>query len=270
MALAVLLARGAHAQTDGPVGSDTMAVDPATYTLDPLAAQVPFGPGEYLRYKVKAGPGGGEGFMAVRDIETVDGEPTYHLQMGVRGRILFGAFKMDDLFESWLDTRQLVSRRFVKDQNLNSKASYKAFSIYPEDGYWERTDIDKFEDLPTALPLDDIAFLYFIRTLPLEVGKTYTFDRYFKKDGNPVTIKVLREEVVEVPAGTFNTVVIQPIIQTDGLFSEGGEAELYFTNDEDRYLVYMKTKLPIFSLTLQLEEIHRGVPIHTRGAQQVP
>ena len=96
------------------------------------------------------------------------------------------------------------------------------------------------------------------------------FNRYFKKEGNPVVIKVLRKEVKEVPAGTFNTIVIQPIIQTSGLFSEGGEAELYFTDDEDRFLVYMRTKLPIFSMTLHLEEVTRGFPIHTQGAQQVP
>ncbi len=268
---AILPADIVLAQTQDADGADSVAVEAEVYEPDPLAARVPFGPGEYLRYKLKVGPvNAGEGFMAVRGIETVQGHPTYHIQMGMKGSPLFGMVKVDDLYESWLDTRQLMSRRYVRDIHQNSYESYRAFEFYPEDGYWERTDIDKFEDLPTALPLDDIAFVYFVRTLPLEVGQTYTFNRYFKKGGNPVVLKVLRKEVKEVPAGTFNTVVIQPLIQTDGLFSEGGEAELYFTDDEDRYLVYMRTKLPIFSLTLHLEEVIKGVPIHTQGAPQVP
>lgn len=268
---AILPADVVLAQTQGNGGADSVAVEAEVYEPDSLAAKVPFGPGEYLRYKLKVGPvNAGEGFMAVRGIETVQGHPTYHIQMGMKGSPLFGLVKVDDLYESWLDTRQLLSRRYVRDIHQNSYESYRAFEFYPEDGYWERTDIDKFEDLPTALPLDDISFLYFVRTLPLEVGQTYTFNRYFKKGGNPVVLKVLRKEVKEVPAGTFNTVVIQPLIQTDGLFSEGGEAELYFTDDEDRHLVYMRTKLPIFSLTLHLEEVIKGVPIHTQGAPQVP
>ncbi|GMR13602.1 MAG: hypothetical protein BMS9Abin29_1814 [Gemmatimonadota bacterium] len=269
---AVMLQAGiAQAQAQDSDDADATALASEVVTLDPLAAKVPFGPGEYMRYKLKVGPlNAGEGFMAVRGVQTVEGHPTYHLQMGMKGSPLFGAVKVNDLFESWLDTRQLVSRRFVKDLHENSYESYRAYALYPEDGYWERTDMDRSEDLPTALPLDEIAFVYFIRTLPLEVGQTYTFNRYFKKDGNPVVIKVLRKEVKEVPAGTFNTIVIQPIIQTSGLFSEGGEAELYFTDDEDRYLVYMRTKLPIFSMTLHLEEVTRGRPIHTQGSPQVP
>lgn len=271
MAAVMVPAGIAQAQAQDSDGVDIVAVTSEVFTPDPLAAVVPFGPGEYLRYKLKVGPlSAGEGFMAIRGIDTVQGHPTYHIQMGMKGSPLFGAVRVDDLYESWLDTRQLVSRRYVKDVHMNGYEKYKAFELYPEDGYWERTDEDKFDDLPTALPLDEIAFVYFIRTLPLEVGKTYTFNRYFKKEGNPVVIRVLRKEVKEVPAGTFNTIVIQPIIQTSGLFSEGGEAELYFTDDEDRFLVYMRTKLPIFSMTLHLEEVTRGFPIHTQGTQQIP
>ena len=42
------------------------------------------------------------------------------------------------------------------------------------------------------------SFLYFLRTIPLDVGETYTFDRYFRPDRNPVTIKVLRTERIRV------------------------------------------------------------------------
>ncbi len=38
-------------------------------------------------------------------------------------------------------------------------------------------------------PLDDGSFLYFVRTIPLEVGQTYNFDRYFNPKANPVTIR---------------------------------------------------------------------------------
>ena len=90
-------------------------------------------------------------------------------------------------------------------------------------------------------------------------GKTYTFNRYFKEDGNPVTVRVLRRQKVTVPAGTYNTIVVQPIIKTKGLFSEGGQAELYFTDDDKRILVQLKSKVKILrSLDLQLTGYNPG------------
>ena len=65
----------------------------------------------------------------------------------------------------------------------------------------------------------------------------YTLRRYFKEDGNPVVIQVLRRDTREVEGVEYNTLVIKPLIQTDGMFSEGGEAELHFTDDERRHLV---------------------------------
>ena len=61
---------------------------------------------------------------------------------------------------------------------------------------------------------------------------------------------------------------MQPTFQTKGMFSEGGEAELHFTNDERRILVYMKTNLSIGNLTLHLEGVEAGRPL--RALQVAP
>ena len=77
-------------------------------------------------------------------------------------------------------------------------------------------------------------------------------------------LKVLRKETIEVPAGTFNTVVVQPIIQTDGLFGQGGEAEVFFTDDERRILVHMRSKVPwVGSLSLHLRSYEPGTRLST-------
>jgi hypothetical protein len=61
-----------------------------------------------------------------------------------------------------------------------------------------------------------------------------------------------------VPAGTFNTIVVKPIIRTSGLFSEGGEAEVYYTDDERRMIVMVRTKFSIANMTMQLESFTPG------------
>jgi hypothetical protein len=91
------------------------------------------------------------------------------------------------------------------------------------------------------------------------VGDTYTIPRYFQADGNPVVIEVVRKQVVTVPAGRFQTIVVRPVIKTKGLFGEGGEAEVFFSDDERRIMVHMRSKVPLIgSLTLHLRSYRAG------------
>ena len=235
------------------------------YNLDPLAAVVPFGPGERLTYNVKIGIiNSGSAHMEVLGIDSIREEPSYHLEMSLKGSLLFGAVQVNDHYQSWLGTRSVSSHRYISDVNQLTYSRYRNFEFRPEEMSWEETESGDMGRLATALPLDDISFLCFVRTLPLEIGQTYTLPRYFKKEGNPVVIKVEGKKVVEVPAGTFNTIVVRPIIKTRGLFSEGGEAELYLTDDDNKHLVYLRSKIPIVgSVTLHLESISEGSPIHT-------
>ena len=62
---------------------------------------------------------------------------------------------------------------------------------------------------------------------------------------------MLRKERVTVPAGTFDAVVIKPIIKSQGLFAEGGEAEMWLSDDTRHILVQFKAKVPVLQ-TLDL------------------
>jgi hypothetical protein len=85
------------------------------------------------------------------------------------------------------------------------------------------------------------------------VGETYSFDRYFRPDRNPVTIKVLRKERIEVPAGTFDAIVVQPVIKTKGIFSENGHAEVWLADDPTHIMLQMKSGLSFGSINLYLK-----------------
>jgi len=234
------------------------------------AADVPFGPGERLEYDVRLGALGrrGEGHMEVVGLDSVRGHTTYHVTMSIAGGLLFA--KVNDHYQSWFDVSDLVTRRFIQDVDEINYDRFRHWELYPEERRFVRPDNGVEGDLPTDQPLDDVSFLYFVRTLPLEVGDEYSFDRYFREGGNPVVIRVLRMDTVTVPAGTFETVVVRPIIQTKGLFSQGGEAELHFTTDERRLMVYMKSKVPLVgALSLHLTEITEGTPIRAPSGSPV-
>lgn len=209
-------------------------------------AYVPFGPGERAEYRVTLGIFGkvGTGSMEVTGVRDVRGHPTYHLTFNLEGKVLVGS--VDDRFQSWLDVEGLFARRFHKIQNEISYHADRCYDFFPDRMTYEECGGSDPDPLATPEPLDDVSFLYYVRTLPLKPGDTYTLDRYYKDSGNPVVIKVLRREIMQGPNDTeVPVVVVQPIINTSGLFGEGGQAEVYFTDDWRRILVKMSSKVPV-------------------------
>ncbi|MGH9421624.1 MAG: DUF3108 domain-containing protein, partial [Thermoanaerobaculia bacterium] len=190
------------------------------------AAPVPFGVGEKSFFEVRFGSlRVGSGSLEVVGIESVRGRDTWHTTFNVQGGTFF--YRVNDSYESWMDTRTLNSLLFIRQIQEGARERAQSFEIMPEKGiYVERTRQDNKTLKTVADPLDEGAFLYFVRTVPLKVGETYDFDRYFIPDRNPVRVTVLRKERVTVPAGTFNAIVVQPVIKTKGIFSEKGQAEV--------------------------------------------
>lgn len=234
------------------------------------AANVPFGVGERANYAVRLGRIGtvGQGTMHIKAIETVDRRATYHAHMEITGGIPLA--RVHNVLESWIDVRGLFSRRYHSDQNEVNFERQRHFDFFPERRTYRRTDTGETGPLPTDRPLDEVSFLYYARTLPLRVGETYTLNQYFREDGNPVILRVLRKETIRVPAGTFETVVVQPIIRTRGLFGEGGQAEVFFSDDDRRILVQMRSRVRLIgSLSLHLREYEPGQP-HAAALAQAP
>jgi len=171
----------------------------------------------------------------------------------MKGSLLF--FGVNDEYESWFDPNTLVSLRYRQQIDQGSYERNRTQEIFPEKGTY--LEPDKTERATVERPLDDGAFLYFLRTMPLKVGTTYTFNRYFKPDRNPVTVTVVRRERIRVPAGEFNAVVLQPKIKAKGIFAEGANAEVWVQDDDGRAVLQMKTHMSFGTVVFQLRSIEK-------------
>lgn len=240
-----------------PLAAQTSASE--TRSVAFAVKPVPFGPGEQMEYQARYGVFGtvGTGSLHVEGIDTVRGEPTYKLAFRVRGKITF--WSLDDVQRSWLDVEDLYAHRFEQKLNQSTYKRDRILDFLPDEMRWVREGKpEENGELATPEPLDDVSFLYFVRTLPLVVGETYTLPRYYKDEGNPVVVQVLRTEKIRVPAGEFETVVVKPIIRTDGMFGEGGQAEVWFTNDDRRVLVRLQAKQGPGTLRMELSSYTPG------------
>jgi hypothetical protein len=230
------------------------APPPATVVVAGVKrAVVPFGPGERMEYDVKFGAlRVGNAHMEVVALDNVRGRPAWHTAFWVQGGNFL--YRVNDVYESWMDAETLSSLRFSQELEEGGKDTERKFEIYPERSVFIQTSKKPAKEEPSvSQPLDDGSFLYFIRTIPLVVGQTYDFNRYFRPDRNPVRIRVLRKERVKVPAGTFDAIVVQPVIKTKGIFSENGHAEIWLTDDDRHIMLQLKSKLSFGSLNLYLK-----------------
>lgn len=218
--------------------------------------------GERLDYDVKFGKlRVGRGSMEVRGTTDVRGREAWHTVFSVRGGIPF--FRVDDRLESWIDTESFTSLRFAQQTHEGQYHRERHIELFPERGTMLERGEHAQEEPTVDQPLDEGALLYFLRTLPLNVGDRYSLDRYFRPDRNPVQLEVVRRERIQVPAGTFETIVIRPMIKSSGMFSENGRAEIWLTDDDRRLMVQMTAKLPFGTIQLSLREITNvaGTPL---------
>ena len=214
----------------------------------------PFMVGERLEYNVRvAALGRGRAVMELRKLDTVRGQQVFHSTFKIDGSLLF--FKVDDIYESWFDPNTMVSLRYHQNIDQGSYERDRTYEIFADRGVY--LEPDKREVPTVEQPLDDGAFLYFLRTIPLEVGRTYSWNRYFKPDRNPVTVTVVRKERIRVPAGEFDAIVLRPSIKAKGIFSEKAHAEVWVADDDTRMMLQMKTRLPFGSVVFQLRSVER-------------
>jgi hypothetical protein len=209
-------------------------------------------PGEKLTYDANFGPMRvGRATMEVLPDDTVRGRSVSHIRFAVDGGVLW--YKVRDRYDSWVDRERFVTLRFWKQLEEGKRRRTYKYEIVPERGVF--FEEGKEERATVAEPLDDASLIYAVRVMPLDSGGRYDVPRYFIPDRNPVTLIVKRREKVSVPAGRFDAVVVQPLIKTTGIFGEGGRAELWFSDDANRYLLKLTAHVSFGTIILSLRSI---------------
>ena len=251
-------ATGAAGQTGNGQGTAEPVGDLALFADD-----WPFPVGERAEYDVTFGPVRvGRASLAVERAELVRGEAAYRLAFELEGGPVF--YKIDDRTVSWLAPDPYRALRFEQVLREGGYRRHRRYELHQDRGTFDRQDWDEDAgdyrthdeerdvEMP-ALALDEISFLYLVRTLPLEIGRTYRFENYFEEEGNPVIVEVLRR-----PLGDRRQREVRPIIKAGGMFGEDGQAEVYVADDETRAIVQLKVRMGVGAVNMYLREYEPG------------
>jgi hypothetical protein len=226
---------------------------PGFAPLPPDTVARPFAPGERFVYRVSAGRLGrvGQGTMQVQGPETLRDREVYLLSFSVRTRI--GFVTATDTTRSWLDPARMESLRFYKHERNPLAKEVGEVEIFPGERRWRAADGETGSS-PCGDPLDELSFIYFIRTLPLRPGDSHSFDRHFHAGRNPVEVQVLRADTLTVPAGTFPTVVVEMRVRDPKHYGGEGIIRLWLSDDAAHVPVRIESSVPVLGrVVLSLE-----------------
>jgi hypothetical protein len=101
---------------------------------------------------------------------------------------------------------------------------------------------------------DPLSAFYEIRKRLLQVGRSEYLDIFDNKKLWNVEVQILKRERITVPAGEFNTIVIKPMLQSEGIFMRKGEIFIWLTDDDRKVPVMVKSKIKIGSIIVKLTE----------------
>ncbi len=219
-----------------------------------------FGMGEKLEFSVDYGfINAGNASLEIDTIIDVRGHDCFRIVSKARSNSFFSTFfRVDDRVASYVDTEGIYPLWFEKHLR---EGKFKA-------DRWVRFEqnhnlaIESTGDT-TATPSfvqDVLSAMYYVRVLPLEVGKSLFIDNYADRKNYPLEVRVLRKEKKKVDAGEFECFVVEPLLQEgSGIFANRGKLTVWLTADQYRLPVHMRSKVIfIGSISASLKNYTRG------------
>lgn len=172
-------------------------------------------------------------------------------------------YKVHDRFEAFFDPRTFCSLRVSKhtEEGSHSRQTELHFDYSRKKSVLDERNLKTGEqkhlenDLPTCVT-DVVSGFYYLASLPLQPGNSYTFPI---NDGNKtteVTARVEAREQVKVPAGTFQTVRLKAEA-ISGALQGKGTVWAWFTDDAIHTPVQMRSKLGWGTLLFRLQRIDK-------------
>ena len=217
---------------------------------------LPFAAGERLHYSVSARKLGtiGEGVMSVDGPVDVRGTATLVLRSEVQARV--GPIKTTERAESWIDPTRMAALRYQKrTRGMFARGGEEQVELFPEEQRWEGRH-GKGGQSPTTAPLDELSFIYYLRTLALTNDTVDTLERHYNAARNPVGVRVVRRDTLSTKAGTFATIMVEMRVKDPERYGGEGVIRLHLSDDAHRYPIRIESSVPVLgAAVLTLESI---------------
>ncbi|MGB2868854.1 MAG: DUF3108 domain-containing protein [Bacteroidota bacterium] len=197
----------------------------------------------------------GEAVFSVPASDTVHGRECYQVLFTVNTTPSFSwIFKVEDRYESLVDKKGIFPWRF--SQRIREGKYSRDFTAELDQVNNVAITQDGKYPIPPYVH-DVVSAFYYTRIMDFSTirpgQKTY-LQNFYKDTSFTLAIKFLGFQRISVDAGTFDCVIVEPLIKEGGLFKSEGRVLLWLTNDERKIPVKVSTKVVIGSIDAELRE----------------
>jgi hypothetical protein len=213
----------------------------------------------------------GDFTMDVLPTKQIAGRTVYHLHATAVSSSMMNLFySLNDSIESFLDYESLFSHRFhlELDQTKQKRDSLELYdSETKKTFYWDRrnhvekgiSEIKETFDFPEPFPQDSFGALFYIRTMPLEEGKIFTFPVVSEGKEWDAIVTVIRHEMMDTPLGKKSCFVGKIQTRYQGVMKqENGDSLIWLTDDDRRFIVRLEAHIKVGAVVAQLKHVELG------------
>ncbi|NWF50442.1 MAG: DUF3108 domain-containing protein [Ignavibacteriaceae bacterium] len=215
-----------------------------------------FKEGEKLTFDVKYGfVVAGIATMEVPKIKKISGRDAYHITFEVNTVPSFDWFyKVRDRYETYVDVEGIFPWRF--EQHIREGKFSRDFSAFFDQRKGKAKTSEGEYEIPKYVN-DIVSAFYYARTLDyskLKVNDKLHLQNFYKNKVYELDVIYHGIETIEVAAGKFECIVVEPLVQEGGLFKSEGSIVIWLTNDDLKVPVKVKTKVVIGSIDAELNK----------------
>lgn len=203
---------------------------------------LPFAIGEKLTYETRAGHlFSGHAELAVEGPAEVQGIQAMVLRFSFSTRV--GPLGVSNESTSWIDPKRMATLRFAKKEQQLLRHHSEDVEINRLTGHWRDAD-GREGDSPSASPLDELSFIYLVRTLELPADSTVRLDRHFDTERNPTMVRLTGRDSVSSPAGRVPTREIEMRVRDGRHYKGQGVIRFSISDDECRRPLRIESTMP--------------------------
>ena len=208
-----------------------------------------FGFGEKLDYKVGykfITAGTGYFWINPKPVIRGDNHQCYDIRFRVQSlESLRWIYSVNDNYKTVLDVNGIFPWEFeqhVREGNYRKDAK----AVFDQENNFAYTNDKKYVVQPYVH--DIVSAFYYVRTLDLSTmkkGNIFYLQNFFEDTTYNLGVKIIGRETIEVEAGKFRCIVIQPLVVQGGLFKSEGNIFIWLSDDERKIPVKVATKIII-------------------------
>ena len=214
-------------------GSSASAQSPST---------LPFAPGERLTFagRVHTAVSGG-GTLWIEGPVTLRGTAVWLLHSDMEGRV--GPLRATDRNASWLDPLSMSVLRYTSRERHIVSRHDEAVDIFAGERRW-RVEGGAEGPVEVDAPLDELSFLYHVRTLALPAGAAMRLARHYDSSRNPTMLAVAGREELQVAAGRFRAIVVEMRVRDPRRYQGEGTIRIHLSDDDCRLILRIESRIP--------------------------